>query len=210
MGLENNNSALFLSIGDGKITKRVKQPTEKSQTRTTKQGNVIHEEIYDAVVGSLVDIKVHEHKDWGKFWNIYLQDGNDTFCLQMNYSGGYASAFLKTLPNIDLTQRVRLIPSMRMENNKKKVTLFVTQNGVPIKHYYTKDNQNGLPPMEKKKIKGKETWDDSDMMEFLENMVNNNIVPKLKKMGKAAPAPVKDFNDNLPFDTEPVEEEAPF
>lgn len=199
--LEKNNMATFLSIGDGKITKRVKQPTEDSVERKTKEGKVIHEEIYDGVSGVITDIKTHEHPSYGKFWNVLLQDGDESYVLQMNYSGGYASAFLKTLPNVNLAERVRISPSMKTEGDKKKVTLFITQHGIPLKHAFTKDKPGGLPQMTQKKIKGKLTWDDSDMMEFLENMVVKEIVPKLRKQ-KPAPV-VEDQDDNtggeLPF-----------
>lgn len=127
-----------------------------------------------------MDIKTQDHPSYGKFWNVVMQDGDDRYTLQMNYSGGYASAFLKTIPNADLSQRIRISPSMKIEGDKKKVTLFLSQNGVPLKHFYTKDNPNGLPQMKQIKVKGKLSWDDSDMMEFLENMVKTTIVPKLK------------------------------
>lgn len=186
MGLENNTHSVFLSIGDGKITKRVKQPTEKSSSRVLKNGNTIHEEIYDAVSGTITDIKVHEHKEWGRFWNVSLRDDDGTeFVLQMNYSGGYASAFLKALPNADVNQKIKFIPSMKMEGDKKKVSLFLSQNGQALKHYFTKDNPNGLPQMTQVKVKGKMTWDDSDMMQFLEDMVNSQILPKLKNVKMA-------------------------
>lgn len=201
MGLEKNNSSTFLSIGDGKITKRVQQPNAESVTRVTKQGKQVHEEIYDGVTGLIIDIKTHEHKDFGKFWNIIIQDGEEVYTLQMNYSGGYASAFLKTLPNVDLSQRVRISPSMKMEGDKKKVTLFLSQNGTPLKHFYTKDNPNGLPQMTQIKVKGKMSWDDSDMMEFLENMVNTDILPKIKSVATGKPIEVAAIDDDgeMPF-----------
>ncbi len=120
MGLEHNTRTIFLSIGDGKITRRVKEPTGSSKQRTTKEGKVVNEEIYDAVTGIITDIKVTTHDKYGRFWNVYLQDGEDTYCLQMNYSGGYSSAFLKALPNVDLSARVRLIPSMKVVDGKRK------------------------------------------------------------------------------------------
>lgn len=187
MGLENNTSAKFLSIGDGKITKRVKEPTDNSVSRVTKEGKTVHEEIYDAISGIITEIKTTDHPQYGRFWNIMLQDGNESFSLQMNYSGGYASAFLKLLPNVDLSEAVRIIPSMKIDNGKKKVSLFITQHGEPLKHFYTKDNPNGLPPLQKVKVKksGKlvEQWDDNEMMEFLEKMVVEEIQPRLKKTG---------------------------
>lgn len=191
MGLEKNNFATFLSIGDGKITRRVKQPTEISSTRVTKKGQTIHEEIFDAVAGMLTDIKIHKHPEYGKFWNVFLHDDTDDsdYVLQMDYSSGYASAFLKCLPNVDFTKRIRLIPSMKTIDGKKKVTLFVTQEGEAVKHAFTKDNPNGLPRMVQQKVKGEMKWDDSDMMEFLEKMVNEQILPNLPKPKKATPAP---------------------
>jgi len=49
------------------------------------------------------------------------------------------------------------------------ITLYQNDgNGwVKVLPYYTKENPNGLPEMVKVKIKGKESWDDTDMMDFL-------------------------------------------
>lgn len=202
MALEKNNSATFLSIGDGKITKRVKQETADSRMRTLKDGKVIYEEIYDSVSGIITEIKTHDHPSFGKFWNVRIQDGEESYILQMNYSGGYASAFLKTLPNVNLSKRLKLIPSMKIEGEKKKVTLFLNQEGIALKHFYTKDNPNGLPAMVQIKVKGKMTWDDSDMMAFLEKMVLTDIAPKLKKdLEQSGPIDESDEDgkDEIPF-----------
>jgi len=210
MGLENNSNAKFLSIGDGKITKRVKEPTEKSVTRTTKEGKIVHEEIYDAISGLLVDIKTTDHPQYGRFWNITLSDGEENFILQMNYSSGYSSAFLKILPNVDLTSPIRIIPSMKIVEGKKKTSLFISQHGDALKHAYTRDKPNGLPELQKVKIKknGKmtEAWDDNDMMEFLENMVVEQIQPQLKRS-----TPVKaEATINKTATVSADEEDAPF
>lgn len=201
MGLENNTSALYLSIGDGKITKRVKQPTDKSVSRTTKEGKLIHEEIYDAISGVITDIKTQDHPTYGRFWNVHLKDGEQSFILQMNYSSSYSAAFLKLLPNVDLNQVVRIIPNMEIKDGKKKPGLFITQKGEALKHYYTMKEPNGLPPMVKKKVKEQgrivERWDDNDMMEFLENMVNTLIIPNLNKKGVAVDMEAE--KEKLPF-----------
>jgi len=215
MGLEHNTRTIFLSIGDGKITRRVKEPTGSSKQRTTKEGKVVNEEIYDAVTGIITDIKVTTHDKYGKFWNVYLQDGEDTYCLQMNYSSGYASAFLKALPNVDLSARVKLIPSMKVVDGKKKVTLFINQHGRALKHFYSKENPNGLPPMVKTKFKGQEVWDDTDMMQFLEAMVKTTIVPKLSKTGAvAAPGDAPDYepgeDEELTLEAQKIKDQLPF
>jgi hypothetical protein len=204
MGLGNNNNAIFLNIADGKIIRRFQNATKDSVERTLTKGpnagKVVHEEHYSFVEGMIVDIQTKD-SDYGKSWLVTIQDGNEKFVLQMDYSGGYSSAFLKALPNVDLSQKVKLSPKMTMEGDKKKTTLFINQGGTAAKHYFTKDNPNGLPQMVQKKVKGKLTWDDSDMMEFFERMVKEDILPQIK--GAAASI------DHSPV-TEEVEEESPF
>jgi len=205
MGAIEKSNAIFLSIADGKISRRRHEPNEKTVTRTTKQGKVVHEEFYKGWKGRITDIQVREHKEYGKFWNVTLTDDDGDAILQMNYSSGYSAAFLKILPNIDLLTDVIISPSMKMEGEKKKTSVFVTQHGKPLKHFYTKDSPNGLPQLKKIKVKGKEQWDDSDMMEFFENMVNSEIMPKLKKPAGVKKVDVVDVDDmgdpieDLPF-----------
>lgn len=179
MAVGNNSTAQFFSITNGKICMQVKSATALSVERTNKNGKLVNEEFYDFMEGTIVGIKTKDHPDYGKFWMIDIEDGRDRYTLQLKYSSGYASAFLRILPNIDLEKPVRIVPKMTEEGDKKKASLFVMQDGAPLKHFFTKDNPNGLPQMKKIKVKGKETWDDSDMMEFLEKMVFTDIVPKL-------------------------------
>jgi hypothetical protein len=47
-------------------------------------------------------------------------------------------------------------------------------------------------------VKGKITWDDSDVMEFLEKMVNTQILPKLKSF-KAVAKEVEETEEDAPF-----------
>ena len=176
----NNNHAAFYSISDGKICRTFKSATVKSKERINKNGKVVHEEFCDALSGRITGISIKDHPEFGKFWMVNLQDNSGwSGIIQMNYSSGYASAFLKLLPNVDLSKDVTIAPNMKIEGEKKKTSLFIMQEGKPLKHFYTKENPNGLPQMKKIKVKGKETWDDSDMMEVLEKMVKSEIVPKL-------------------------------
>jgi hypothetical protein len=76
--------------------------------------------------------------------------------------------------------------AMKDKNDATKTITGVTlyQDGEKIAPAYTKENPNGLPQMTKIKVKGKEQWDDSDMMQFLEQMAfklfadsnDNNVV----------------------------------
>ena len=185
MALGNSSSAIYLTISDGKITRQFKLPTGKSEVRTTKTGKVVHEEHYDYVDGKIVDISTKEN-DYGRFWNVTLDDNGEKYTIQFNFSGGTASAFLKTLPNVDLSKKVKLIPKQTIEGDKKKSTMFINQDGKALKWFWNRENPGSLPQMEKIKVKGKEVWDDSGMMEYLENYVTENILPKIKNNELAA------------------------
>lgn len=177
MALNANEYATYLTIGEGKIVKRVSEPTAKSKSRTTKEGKLVHEEFYDSVSGFILSVTVDEHEQYGKSWVINIKDDSGTeYKLKVGYSSGYAQAFLKVFPNVNLTKPVEIVPSMKvMPDGKKKASMFIMQGGTWLKHYYTRENPNGLPELQKIKVKGKETWDDSDRMEFFEKMVINKM-----------------------------------
>lgn len=171
--------AAFYSITDGRICRTFKAATAKSIERVNKMGKIVHEEFCNALSGRITAITTKDHPDYGKFWLITLVDGDWSGVVQIKYSSGYASAFLKLLPNVNLSKDVTIQPKMVVDGDKKKASLFIMQESVPLKHFYTKDNPNGLPQMKKLRVKGKDTWDDTEMMEFLEKMVFTEVVPKL-------------------------------
>lgn len=180
MAVGNNSNAIYYSIYDGKICRQFKEPTANSRSRTNKNGKLVHEEFYDFIDGVITSITTKDG-DYGKFWIITLEDGGQPQTLQVQYSSGFANGFLKALPNVNLAEKVKLIPSTKQEGDKKKSTMFINQHGKSIKWFFTKEEPHDLPPLEKKKVKGKEVWDDSEAAEFLEAYVRDHIVPKLPK-----------------------------
>jgi len=180
MGLNNSQQGVvFLAISNGKIVRQFKEKTEKSVSRVNKVGREVHEEFYDSLTGVLKDITTKE-SEYGKFWVIKMEAEGKLYQIEFNYSGGYATSFLKALPNTFLSQSFTISPKLTIDGDKKKSVLFINQNGAGIKHYFTRDNPNGMPDLNKIKVKGKDTWDDSDRMEFLENYVKNIIIPNIK------------------------------
>jgi predicted DNA-binding transcriptional regulator AlpA len=186
-------NAIYLTIADGKICRRVQTKTPDAVERLTKDNKLVFEEFYKGWRGTITDIKTREN-DYGKNWMIYLTDEFGDYILQLPYSSGYSASFLKALPNLDPSQPVTITPSLKIEGDKKRTSLFLNQNGVALKWAYTKDNPNGLPQLMQIKVKGKTTWDDSDIMEFLENMVNNEFLPKLNGNN-----PIENETDEIPF-----------
>ena len=107
MGAVMQSNAIFLTISNGQICKKVKGPTSISKERVNKNGATVHEEYYKGWKGQITAIEVREHKEYGKFWYVTLTDDQGDAILQMKYSSGYANAFLRTLPNIDLNSDVK-------------------------------------------------------------------------------------------------------
>jgi hypothetical protein len=180
MGLNQSQSkGVFLSITNGKLVRQFSVQTDKSVSRINKMGREVHEEFYDSLTGHLVDIKTKE-SEYGKSWVLVIKDNDGSYNLDMKYSSGYSTSFLKAIPNVDLSQLITLSPKLIVDGDKKQSVLFISQNGKGLKHYWTKHTPRDLPPMVKVKVRGVDTWDDTERMVYLENYINVSILPKIK------------------------------
>lgn len=179
MGLNNfeGSKTTYLNVADGKLIRRHQQANERTVERITKTGKQVFEESFRDLKAHLVDVTTNEN-DYGKQWHLKFEDGEETFIVTMPYSSRYASSFLKALPNVDLSEAVRFMPWSMVDKNDstRKITgITMYQEGGKIAPAFTKEEPNGLPEMKQIKVKGKTTWDDSDMMEFLEAKALSNF-----------------------------------
>jgi hypothetical protein len=188
MGLETRQSGNFITILGGKLCQRVSEDTPGAVKRTNKLGTVVFEKFYDSFTGKLIDIRVQDGT-YGKTWNFVFKDKEEPYTLQLSYSNSFSTAFLKMLPNIDLTKEMKISPSVKEVDGKVRSSLFVNQDGKAIKHAYSRENPNGMPEMEQVTVKGVLVWDDTKRLEFLDNMVHTTIIPKLQAI-TGAEAPV--------------------
>jgi len=179
MALEQRQQGNFITILNGKFCQRVQEGAEGAVKRVNKIGKTVYEKFYDSFTGRLVGIKVQDG-EYGKTWNFSFQDKGEVYILQLSYSNSFATAFLKQLPNIDLAQEMKVSPSVKEVDGKNRSSLFINQGGKTLKHAYTREAPNGMPDMEQITIKGQKVWDDSKRIEFLYNMVQTDILPKLK------------------------------
>jgi len=184
MGFENKDDGNYITILGGKFCQRVNEGTEGAVTRINKLGKTVHEIFHDSFTGKLIDIKIKEG-EYGKTWNFSFQDEKDVYILQLSYSNSFSTAFLKMLPNIDLTQEMKVSPSVKEVDGKNKSSLFINQNGVAVKHAYTMAEPKGMPDMEQLTVKGEKIWDDTKRMIFLEAMVEKDIKHKLSGTSKS-------------------------
>jgi len=191
MGLNNNqSSSIYLQISNGKLVRSFSSPTPKSVSRTNKVGKEVHEEFYDSLTGYVKGISTKE-TEYGKFWVINVNDGESDYTLSTNYSGGYAVSFLKAIPNADLRRVMTITPRIMVDGDKRNSVMFINQDGKGLKHYWTKDNPGQLPNLEKIKIKGKDTWDDTKRLEYLENFVKDLFNAKVE--------PASAVDEDTPF-----------
>jgi len=201
MGLETRSTGKYIGIYKGRFCQRVQSSEEGSVARVLEKGpnagKTVQEKYYDSFVGKLVDIKTNDGP-YGKQWDFAFKDNADVYHLNLPYSNSFAKNFLKILPNVDLTKEMKVSPSTKEVDGKMKSSLFVNQDGIAIKHAYTKENPNGLPPMVQVKVKGELVWDDTDMLEFLKQMVFKNIVPRLEGAGsQSADKDTNTLNETL-------------
>ena len=185
MGLEQRAEGKFITILGGKFCQRVPEGTDGATQRLNKVGKTVWEKYYDSFTGYLVSIKIQD-SDYGKTWNFGFKAGDELYTIQLSYSNSFATAFLKTLPKVDLSKPMKLSPSVKDVDGKNRSTLFVNQDDKALKHAYTKEAPNGLPNMEQLTVKGQLVWDDTKRIEFLRAMVEKDILPKLGQ------APVED------------------
>ncbi len=187
MGFQDRTGGKYFTILNGKFCVRVSQDTPGAVARVNKVQKTVYEIFHDSFTAKLINIRTRDG-EYGKSWEFDFLDGKEVYTLQLSYSNSYATNILKMLPNIDLTKEMKLQPSQKIEDGKTKSSLFISQDGKTLKHAYTKDAPNGLPPMEQVTVKGQQVWDDSKRLTFLEEMVNTTILPKLPKVEAAAPA----------------------
>ncbi len=214
MGLNTRQEGNFITILGGKFCLRVPEKTEGAVTRVNKMGKTVHEKFYDNFTGRLVGIKTQDG-EYGKSWIFSFKDKEEVYHLQLSYSNSFATALLKMLPNVDLAQEMKVSPSVKEVDGKNKSSLFINQNGVAIKHAFTKDNPNGMPDMEQVTVKGQLVWDDTKRIAFLYEMVAKDIIPKLeaingKATATAAPDAPKSALDTLDAGGDINPEDVPF
>lgn len=170
MGLNKRNSNVtYLNLKEGKIY----ESTDKEKTNP-----------YDEVSGIITNFSFREDEFEGtkiRKFNIVLTDGETDYVLGMKVDSSYFSTVISFLKNANLSEEITLVPFYKKEKDGKISLGILVKQGGFLKHFYTKDNPNGLPAFNKVRINGKDVWDKTDYMAFLENVVNTELKPKLAK-----------------------------
>lgn len=225
----------YLAMSDGKFVQRVAKPmtgeemAEYMKTNEVEKnvfsrelkkgvntGKSVLEKRFDQFTGQLIKIEVENHDQFGMSWAFKFDvtvDQPEFIILKLPYSSGYSNNILTRLPNVksfdnDVTLKGYKFTPSGEAKERMGISMFevIGENESKITPFYTRENPNGIPQMVEKTISGKKVWDDSDRLEFLHNMVNETISPKLSDQPAPAPTPAPapemeatTEEDDLPF-----------
>lgn len=201
MGLDNNTTnntfqGTSLSIVGGKFTIRVPEGTEGAESRELEKGKnagtTIWELKYKSLEGLLVHGSIEDNEYIGKTAKVVLEDGPETYQVDLSLESSYLYQLIKHLPNINPIDAVRieLHDFISKKTGKQKILLNLYQNGNKIKNFFEewkKDSSgknvchclNGMPPPEETR-KGLDWTKQEDFLlgkfeEFFESIGNEDF-----------------------------------
>lgn len=140
------------------------------------------DQLFTEIEGELIGIGLSNDEWEGKpikKLNLKMTDGEETFMIGLSFDSSYATNLISFLKNADLSEPLSLVGTFKEgKDGNRKPGILVKQNDKFLKAFYTKEVPNGLPPMVQKR-NGK--WDSDEMKDYLENVVLNELAPKVSK-----------------------------
>jgi hypothetical protein len=209
-------NAVYVSISEGKLRVRYKEPNASTTTRTTKDGNVVYEWVADSISGIVRSISTAD-SDFGKQWRIVIED-DQRYVVTMKYTSSYAKTIILALcnPAFDGALPVKIVPySFSPDDNPKKTIIGATvyQNGNKLERPYCTSmrpdpTKTQLPDLEVMMVNGQTMYDSTKQLAFVESELAAKVTPKLTagqtetpSMPTTTTVPVVDNEDDglLPF-----------
>lgn len=161
-GIENTH----INIIEGTFRVKSSENNPKAESRINKKGDKVWELKYTSLVGFISKIETEE-TDYGRKVIFTIKDDKD-YKLNLGYADGLTSNIYKMLPNIDPSKKVNFVLTRKPDDKgTPRTSIFISQDGSPVKWAYTRDNKNGMPDLEKIMVKGKEQWDNTKQVDFL-------------------------------------------
>jgi hypothetical protein len=212
--IDKSKAKVYYNVQDGKVVQSYgKKKPEKEipnlVSRINKNNETVYEVQHSAIEGYIESVSVETTELYGDKLVLVLSDGAESSTIQMNFSSNYAKSFLMRIRNISTTNNVILVPYSFEDKTTGKTRTGITvyqgsiANENKVASSFTKEEPNGLPPMKQIKVKGKDTWDDTDQLEFFKaelevfkkKLSSFDSVPAITEEKKVA-EPVA---DDLPF-----------
>ena len=184
----------YLKISAGKIRKPADPEEPGAEKRIYKddkgEAHEIWEHNFDYIEGKIVGLNKKEHDEYGDYLEVELFDG-ETYVLQMKMTSVWANIFMSKLPNIDLSQSIRIQPYYFAD--EKRGAMVILQGKDKVESFFTKDNpisKYGGPEFPKDLIDKKE-WSSKDKNTYkvyklqrdgwLDEFIFKEVAPKIKR-----------------------------
>jgi hypothetical protein len=166
-----NRVSNYYTVSNGKIVRSFGGNEPEgivTQSRVNKNGNTVYEQKFDFIKGKVIEAKLKTHDEYGDNIELTITDGVEVANLQMKFDSAYGRSFLNKIPNCNFDAILTISPYQFTDKNtgKNVLGLSILDPIEKVPNFYTKDNPNGIPQLEKIKLKGKDTWDNSKQLEF--------------------------------------------
>jgi hypothetical protein len=182
---------IYVNIKEGKLVVRLPDKTLKEYASLE---GVIRKVLF-----------VNEEYDGKKFEKakFYINAIGETHILQMRIDSGYFRGFCNSLRSSSYpTEILEITPHFNKADGKTKTTCFVKQNGVTLKHFFTKNNMGDLPSLEIHEFKGQPMYDNVKQIEYWKNWLNQTFPETTEEQNSK--------QSKLDFDSEPLLDDMPF
>jgi hypothetical protein len=129
----------YFNIMLGAIRKKCDPGYTNAESRTTKEGVVIHELVYEAVNGVLMEVRFREDSEYGNKWSLVLNVNGSEMWVSMPESSRYASDLLRKLPNMHRGWDYDFKPFDFEKNGERRMGLSIKDGYTDekIQSYYT-------------------------------------------------------------------------
>lgn len=211
-GFGERSQGQFWTVKNGLLCKKCDEHTDGGVKQKKEDGNVYFEIQKPNFTGRLKKVEVRTHDEYGKFLGLHFVANGENVKIEMKLDSGYAFGFLSTIPSAKIDGRILIAPFFKDADGKKESKIFIKDETCEgkdwCKQFFTKDNPNGLPEMEKTTYKGKEVWDNSKRLAYFENTLIPKLNSGLEKIW--ANTVHNEVEPKAEAKTEPVVEKLPF
>jgi len=206
----------YLTIAYGKLRERCKEGEPNAVWREFEGKGSFAKE-YQWIEGRIAKIYYKESKEYGNSYEVTIDDDVKLWNVSFKENSRYCQDFLVKLPNINLSQVVKLTPyEMKGDDGKEKRGTSVMQNAIKLKNFFSQKEgetwvyREGFPEPKKPKLSDKE-WKIYliEIQCFLMDYIKAHVLPKLNdpavRLGieedKEAETEIKaeDESGDLPF-----------
>lgn len=200
MGLEtvSSTSNTFVTIVRGLFTIRLPdgaddtRAVERTLEKGPNAGKTVKELQFNKLSGKVVSASI-DKSDFGTNIMFNVEDGGDSYKLQIPVDSKFFGQIVKRLPNFNLDSDDTEF-HMGYDSEHDKPFMYLRQDGVTVPMAYTKDNPNGMPKPVEKTVKGEKKLDFEKQENFLFD-VATEFVGKFDGSTGAK----DEYQDDVPF-----------